>query len=195
MQDFFEPGDLISHLSAGSANTNSDTLAADEARILVESAAGTGGVVGAEGPGVHGQEEQAAAEMREDDEVVESDEAAEEEGSGVGGMQHYVFDGNKKGKWLIDSTNKGNVRVRRPQTDRQPDRQKRARTHTISTAKASVRHSIPHRWRTHLRPQPARKRAHADANVRCCYTYRFISSYISVCVYARTCVSNVCARI
>ena len=50
----------------------------------------------------------------------ESGSEMDEEGSGVGGMQHYVFDGNKKGKWLIDSTNKGNVRVRRPQTARRP---------------------------------------------------------------------------
>ena len=130
--------------------------------------------------------------MQEEDEVVESDEAADEEGSGVGGMQHYVFDGNKKGKWLIDSTNKGNVRVRRPQTARQPDSQKHARAHTIPTAKGSVRHSIPDRCSTRPRPQHARTRARAQTQTLNVAIPIVSSTVISRCVSMRV---HMCQRV
>jgi hypothetical protein len=47
----------------------------------------------------------------EKDEIEDEEEEDEDSGKhgDFGGMQNYIFDGNKKGKWLVDATNKGNV--------------------------------------------------------------------------------------
>ena len=54
---------------------------------------------------------------KEKDEVDDSEEDEDEDNGrhgDVGGMQNYIFDGNKKGKWLVDATNKGNVWLTQP---------------------------------------------------------------------------------
>ena len=84
-------------------------------------AARSGGLRNAEGTRVCSDDAGRGGDaVQGDDEMLNNEEAREEgsgslESSSMGGMQHYVFDGNKKGKWLIDATDKGNVRIPPPQ--------------------------------------------------------------------------------